>query len=933
MINVELYINNQLCDIVTPYELGVRFQREILIPSEITTKDVQYSFTIKLPTSSTNNKIFNYANVEEVKNKFNYEYKALLIVDSIKVFDGKFRLTEIDEDTYKGNLYIPAAKTIKEIFGSKKLTENGNWNIPFTDFASSISEYNTRQKTEIQPCIFPFALYGLLPKVSTNPNAVVNGEVVGEYTAKDLWDEYVRLGIEDIPPSINCLKMLKTIFNNNGYTLGGTAFEDSRLTNLFVSYKNEADYVQEWNWGRLCSFNIKGTWESVVNRYDGSRTFERNIERNETDKGTFYTVNLFDCNQVNFTSISDTGTNVITSDNKDKWNDDRYRRKKAFITIPKSGLYKIKVKGSIELDDTYNHSGRNSGWKWEDGVTGNRFTSAGQYKNGSRNNRFGRKRYEIQLVRDFGSGDFETSYKTVVGFYYKPNNPQNNDFSNKSPENYPKYFPKEYKAHLIDASTDEKFLCGLHFGRASNDSDYNPKGYPANYMFIKNGYSWDKSFTQSKKIYSAYNNPDGCWCWGTDNDATIEVDPDTGEEIEGEESIDLAWRDSNRYEAHIDNIPNSYISQSGDYIGNGELYHIVYLEKGEHITLLCVAEANDLRRNTDKTKWDWGCAYMKMNFELDVQPFRTDTSWITINNNGNGYQNMDWNTESNFKKDNIDLIKFLPNDVKTDEWIDNFCKAFNLTLRLNGLRNFDLDVKQTNTLNTTSVIDLENKANTNYRNNTPLGLPSAFEIGFTINDEEEGYRRTGEDGGGKIETGTVDGTILTQTSNFSYCWYKDIRKKIGNETEKNIQLPIISNYEIWENSMNYSEGVQKLYTSYAQRFWYYSGILNDKAGNISIGGKDLKLADVSNTFNKDKILILNYSNKGNTILRTYFTVIASNDTNYTEIECYLTPDEYDRLDGSSLIKWNGDLYYISSIEGYDITEKNKTKLKLIRKMN
>ena len=324
---------------------------------------------------------------------------------------------------------------------------------------------------------------------------------------------------------------------------------------------------------------------------------------------------------------------------------------------------------------------------------------------------------------------------------------------------------------------------------------------------------------------------------------------------------------------------------------------------------------------------------IRLIFPASAATLRTDTSWITINNNGNGYQKMNWNDESNFKKDDIDLIKFLPNDMKTDEWIDNFCKAFNLTLRMNGLRNFDLDVKQTNTLNTTSVIDLENKANINFRNNTPLGLPSAFELGFTINDEEEGYRRTGEDGGGRFETGTVDGTVLTQTSNFSYCWYKDIRKKVGSETEKTIQLPIISNYEIWEDSMNYSEGVQKLYTSYAQRFWYYKGLLNDVAGNISIGGKDLKLADVSNTFNKDKILILDYKNKGNTILTTYFTVIASNDTNYTEIECYLTPDEYDRLDGSSLVKWNGDLYYISSIEGYDITEKNKAKLKLIRKMN
>ena len=183
MINCELYVNNQLCDIVSPYELGVRFQREILIPSEITTKDVQYSFTIKLPTSATNNKIFNFANVEEVKNKFNYEYNAILIVDSITVFTGKFKITEIDEDTYKGNLYIPAAKTIKEIFNGKKMTENGNWYVPFENIGS-VGVYNSKMITELQDCIFPIVLYGLLPKNPINSNAIQNGEVVGEYTGK-----------------------------------------------------------------------------------------------------------------------------------------------------------------------------------------------------------------------------------------------------------------------------------------------------------------------------------------------------------------------------------------------------------------------------------------------------------------------------------------------------------------------------------------------------------------------------------------------------------------------------------------------------------------------------------------------------------------------------------------------------------------------------
>ncbi len=123
MINVELYINGKLCDITNPYDLGVRFQREILIPSEITSKDVQYSFTIKIPFSATNNEIFNYGNQEEVKNKFNHLYEAELIVDSVKIFDGLFKLSSIDNQYYKGNLYKPVEKTIKDIFGDKLLNE------------------------------------------------------------------------------------------------------------------------------------------------------------------------------------------------------------------------------------------------------------------------------------------------------------------------------------------------------------------------------------------------------------------------------------------------------------------------------------------------------------------------------------------------------------------------------------------------------------------------------------------------------------------------------------------------------------------------------------------------------------------------------------------------------------------------------------------
>lgn len=931
MVNVELLINNQLCDIVSPYDLGVRFQREILIPSEITTKDVQYSFTIKLPTTATNNAIFNFANVEEVKNKFNYEYNAILIVDSITVFTGKFKITEIDEDVYKGNLYIPSAKTIKEIFNGKKMTENGTWDIPFTDITSSFSKYNLPSST-IQPCIFPLVLYGLLPKISKNPNFVVNGDVVGEYSAKNIFDDYVRLGVEDFPPSINVLQMLRKIFENNGYTLGGTAFEDSRLTNLYMSYMNDSDYVQEWNWGKLSKFNIKGKWSAIEN-IDSNRQYERCFSRNETDKGVYYATNLLDSNRITNVTYDDSGSNIsrILVPNN---NGEGYDKIKYDIIIPQSGLYKVKFNATVRLEDRRDY--------YND-INGSDFICCGSKSDWSENYLYN-KRVEVVVLRDYGEGDFRLDNATICGLYCNSNENQNIQFDSRNRNNYPKYFPKRYCMQMVDASTNSNFINGLAFGNPnwSNENRrltsprYEEHSHP---LVIKNGWSWNTSFTQKKKIYSAYNNT-------TNYDAWNVVNYELGE---GEEDLPenntVDWVDSTKYYTVLKNAPSTYVNSDNRLNGNGQVCSIIYLEKGERLTVASISDAGDRRVDNEKTKTNWGMNVHYIDFELDVELFRNDVEWIKINDKGKGIEEMDWNYMSNVGKDTINLIKFLPNEVKTDEWIENFTKAFNLKLSQNGLTNFDLNVKQSNQLNTSSILNLENKANVNFRNNTPLGLPSTFELGFTINKDEEGFKKTGEDGGGKFDTGTIDGKVLTQTSNFSYNWFKTIRRETKklrpihqrppayDRYEYDIELPIISNSEVWADDVQYSEGLSKWYVDYAQRFWYYKGTLEEGLEPIQIGRNSIVVANVSNTFSQDKILNLDYKNKSNSILSTYFTVVASNDTNYTEIECYLTPDEYDRLDGSNLVKWNGDLYYISSIEGYDITEKNKTKLKLIRKMN
>lgn len=142
MNNIELYINNRLCEIANAEKLGIRLNRILIKPAELNTKDAQYSYSITIPSTNINDEIFGFANVEEVKDKFNHDYNALLYVDAVLVFDGKFRMSEIDKDgNFKGNLLIPAKKTIKELFGDTKMNElKTTWSIDFKEMVSSLNK-------------------------------------------------------------------------------------------------------------------------------------------------------------------------------------------------------------------------------------------------------------------------------------------------------------------------------------------------------------------------------------------------------------------------------------------------------------------------------------------------------------------------------------------------------------------------------------------------------------------------------------------------------------------------------------------------------------------------------------------------------------------------------------------------------------------------
>ena len=944
MTKIELYINNQLCDIKSPESLGIRLNRVLINPSELNTKDAQYSYTILLPASSVNNEIFGYKNIEEIENKFNTDYPARLLVNGITVFDGRFRMREISYDTYTGNLVVPAQKTITEIFGDKKMTDAGNsreWNISFSDMVSSMNKMNRDEN--IPACIFPFVLYGLLPKLPEDGT-------MDSYTAKNIWDDYVRLGIENFPPSINCLQAIRQIFEKNGYQIAGNVFGDVRLNNLYMSYQNPVDYQQEWNWGYLGKMSISGKWD---NRIAKTNKYEKFCYIND-NAGLWrqYGVNLFCCSMLQNLQIKDNGTNIsynVTSKELKK-KGETADCKNIFLTIPHSGLYKIQLSASLELQMNNSSDTISLPHTEVDTDTGTIFINEENNNLGiipAKANNFSNSRYELKLLRDFGDGDFGLDELKTDGDLYEQNLPQNKQDSSIF------YFPYPGKecVQMIDPVQNEKLVCGFRWGDLgdtcygtfanTNRSARNPLEYSSQsngYAFsrilaIKNGWSWDKSYSQKNKQFSVINNPRGYAKLRKLEDG-VEKDDD---EIVLNNYLHSATdkfkvilnNNTDTFKVNeITNTPNAKGVENTK--GSGLLSQIVWLEKGEHLTLVAVGDAAYAGRNR-------GWMSQHIEFDLKIEPFKKSADWIKVDNDGNGVLPMNWDDTSDFKSSSLDLFKFLPSEVKIDTWFDNFCKTFNLKLTQPSDDLFELNIIQTMQHAANSVLDISSKVDVLHRTNLPLELPSAFELGFKINKDEQGYIFSMDDGGGCFETGSIEEKVLSHSSGFSYNWFTTIYKGA-----KPYRFPIIANKEIWNTEKNdYYEAMKKCYTNYTQRFWFRSGTLEDigalwnnmkEACATEDKKNSLCLPELVNIFdNGNEYLHLNYKNQADTLMLSFFNVIATNSSNYTEVECYLLPEEYERMDGSTMIRFNDDLYYVASVENYDPLNRSKTKLKLIRK--
>ncbi|WP_289291352.1 hypothetical protein [Bacteroides sp. 41_26] len=841
MIVIELYINGKLCDL--PGTFNIRINRQFINPQQLTLKDAQYSYSITLPPTFNNNSILGFIGVEEVVNKFNRRYNAELSVNGARIFKGYFRLSEIGATGYKGNLYTPNSKTSKDIFPSEKWEDMTGYYIDFGLFSESVTAANTKALEGAQPAIFPYVLYGLLPKVDRDG-----------YGERDEWDSRVSLSWDDVPPSLNVSLLLKKVFEIKGMLLTGDYQTDKYLNDIYVSYKNDPTYELPWNY-RNSSIIVAGKWFSVDTTGGEYRNFEKNL--------------LYTDNKESVSAMVTGGTNnEITQviDNVGVVDD-------GAITVPVSGYYKVRLSYDLQLHTGGQMLGQ------VDTDTGVCHVTVGSLQ---------RRVFELRLMRGINSLN-DLSDLALDSTLYRNNLPQ-------EPNSPKRYYPVNGTSLIVDEMQDQQLVFGVTTGSGEHDSVYRNPTYSGiqSAVLLKSPFlSWseDGILEADKRAFSLFPN-EGYYL--VENGIT---------------------ESSDKFKIEVVNGPGNFSPSLSDTDASGTVEVIAWLDKGERLSLISVVECHDTIIGSESVP---AVSSHRYNYRIELIPYRSDRGWIPASNLENGtLPILNWEDAPTFESDRIDLFKFMPQNEKVSDFIDNLCTTFNLRIVDAGDNTFFLEKGVPKIWN--QYVDLDGIGAVAKRSNSALNLPSQFILSFTVNEDEEGYYVNGNTGvSGSITTGAIEGNPTEQKSPFSYNWFKRIKKD-----KAFLDLPVISKHEVWTEDRAYKDAMEEKYTDLAQRFWFYGGIFS-----ADINGKSVFLAKVTNT----KGLILSYENKKFTILDLYFATLVNADSHYTEIECYLSPVHYEMLKNYKKALFNHDIYYVAELSGYDPTGRNKTKVKLIKKI-
>ena len=855
-MQVSLYIDSKNVDLSE--DVGIRLNKEFEDPESLIITDVNYSYEVELPVTTNNRSIFGFSDVVSVTDKFNRVYDAQLYADEVLLLDGKFIINEIDVETYKGNLYVPAKKELSDVLGDRTLKQL----IPHYKNVNSLEDIDkincyvggiTGSDVVLPPAdqrdnhvCFPYVLYGF---PYNKPNITTDRY----YQATNFED--TTFNLNNVFPAFNVLSVLKDMFATEGYTLTGNVFENEKLNSLYQTYYESADL---WKTDRMTPYQLSFSCDYTLCKYIqeiSAFNLSETAEEFEEEGFKFWVDNPVWSDNTTFTGI----------DNKyemmKRVETEGYSSAKRVIVIPVSGWYQIHSTGSITLPD-YNRleefpNMKITGWKSRyDDSSFNQSAWEFQIKKGvpKENVNFYGYNFCIPGVpADYTNTEvnpsvlwFGMNILSTLHGYIIPTAVRVMDSENQ------RRFGKNGKTSLVKKYSGfdvSDFIMGAKWGNQKliysdylktrrypktalmdlydvsktpaiyNKPDRFKEDYPditADYLYLYSEFS-DTDTTYGYQTAQALVNEDGMANFDGYN--TLKSRQSSGNTI-------YSWDTSNYGARTYPGQNNNTVISSTNTTGTWNISNCVWLEEGDTVYTEILGAYNNQHEKNSTSDRQCGNTNARLSFDFSINLVNTSKEWKPTNDDPiRGINDPTTSKET-------DMNVFLPN-IKCNDYLNNFLKTFNCRLSRVDDTTYSLDFmgKEDIFINTVSIDKYCHNKDASFKR---INLPSSINYRFKVDMNEEGYvhgndstyqtqhqwlfnqpKHTGEI---LIENfNNTSGSEQKNESLWSYTWLKTI--KLPDNTL--IPAPIICDAKLWGDSYTY-ESIQreKLETNKTMRLFY-----------------------------------------------------------------------------------------------------------------
>ena len=961
---IELFIQGQLVEFESQDSLNLRINNVIFNPTKTATKQAEYSYSFDIPSTPNNDKIFGYANTLSRINKFHTRYSAELYADGNKLFDGSLTINKYKakDKIYECNLVSIKVSSLEDIFGDDVLTDC-SWNVPY-EGAPTINSVNDDASTKY---FFPTVCYGAFAKDYKTKDTVGFG-----YTPKHDLDKYNKWRWNDFYPSLNVLETVKRLFEWKGYTVGGTAFSDPQLNNIYASCNLAEEQIPEFNLGfgkfGHCEFNTTFTTD-VRKSYTQDLSFPyayvkpamnaSNSDANgEYNFSTIRYWSLLNKNQATVTTVGETYM---------------YDPSRMMISITQSGWYHVNLQVNANLSGTPFNA-------YQYTTT---FNEGDEFKERAININpsFGNLTpFEIQLVRNvdndvelikgkwnvtYDTGDPNQETYTIHGGSYTGSTLTNKKewfTSYPHEENMGSVLPT--KIEILGVSTVKPnttrttgttdttgtTTTGTTTGgrRAPSTADYSwSNGSKNNYYgyIYEDGQVMPYDCGVNPKFICGFSSlGNGSVAVMRDGASWSRLSTNSNKVLSETKGLTLLAKDgttsATSYSYNSYRNANKYISKTDNHL-EGNVDCCIWLEAGDLLELLGIQRYYNVLR---------GYNYYSVsgNASLSITAISTRSEDKL---RADPYFSVDTPSEL---PQTLNLFNFTNNETKVSEWIDSIAKAFNLEITV-GENQVSIDTNQGIKKTITNTIDIDDRVSSDEAEAELISYPKEMSVQYKTNTDEYGFELTvspdhiddtdwdkwGDSGYTIIQLS--DDTYETNAQNtptqISYTYYDNfVWKEVsvdsaGTRTEtgveRQLRFPTIELSEYMAEGFNYEDAMYHDGYSLSQRFWFRQPRASEYINMTDNSMATVYLCYPTNSYNDFN---LSYKDTEKSIVTEYFNIFPMLASNYVTIEVNITPQEYNDIKRGALVHFDSDLYYTSEISGFDPSGKNPTKLKLIKKV-